>query len=72
MPSTFDHSAYFILDQNHQTTCNTCHSKNNTLPLLAMVVMNILKEKLLLNIAKKEFTISVTVLLATKAVMNMT
>ena len=29
MPSTFDHSAYFILDQNHQTTCNTCHSKNN-------------------------------------------
>jgi hypothetical protein len=37
-----------------------------------MVVMNILKEKLLLNIAKKEFTISVTVPLATKAVMNMT
>jgi hypothetical protein len=29
MPSTFDHSAYFILDQNHQTTCITCHSNNN-------------------------------------------
>jgi hypothetical protein len=29
MPSTFDHSVYFILDQNHNTTCNTCHSNNN-------------------------------------------
>jgi hypothetical protein len=29
IPSTFDHSAYFILDQNHSTQCNTCHSKNN-------------------------------------------
>lgn len=28
-PSTFDHSAYFILDQNHNTSCHTCHSKNN-------------------------------------------
>ena len=28
-PSTFDHSAYFILDQNHNTTCITCHSNNN-------------------------------------------
>jgi hypothetical protein len=28
VPSTFDHSAYFTLDQNHTTTCNTCHSKN--------------------------------------------
>jgi len=29
MPSSFDHSAYFILDQNHQTTCITCHSNKN-------------------------------------------
>jgi hypothetical protein len=29
VPSTFAHSAYFILDQNHNTTCNTCHSNNN-------------------------------------------
>jgi hypothetical protein len=37
-----------------------------------MVVMNILKEKLLLNIAKKEFTISGTAPLDTKAVTKMT
>jgi hypothetical protein len=29
VPSTFDHSSYFLLDQNHNTTCNTCHTKNN-------------------------------------------
>jgi len=29
LPSTFDHSAYFTLDQNHNTTCITCHSNNN-------------------------------------------
>lgn len=28
-PSTFNHSAYFLLDQNHNTTCKTCHSNNN-------------------------------------------
>ncbi len=28
-PSTFDHSGYFTLDKNHNTTCNTCHSKND-------------------------------------------
>ena len=29
LPSSFDHSAYFRLDANHQTTCNTCHTNNN-------------------------------------------
>jgi hypothetical protein len=29
IPSSFDHTAYFILDQNHSAQCNTCHSKNN-------------------------------------------
>ena len=29
VPSTFDHSAYFELDRNHTTTCNTCHANNN-------------------------------------------
>lgn len=29
VPSTFDHSTYFKLDQNHTTTCNTCHPNNN-------------------------------------------
>jgi len=29
VPSTFDHSAYFTLDQHHNTNCNTCHTKNN-------------------------------------------
>lgn len=28
-PSTFDHSQYFILDRNHNATCNTCHTTNN-------------------------------------------
>jgi hypothetical protein len=37
-----------------------------------MVVMNILKEKLLLNIEKKELTISATAPRATKAVTKMT
>ncbi len=29
VPSTFDHSAYFVLDENHNSTCTTCHKKNN-------------------------------------------
>ena len=29
VPSTFDHSKYFLLDRNHNATCNTCHSNNN-------------------------------------------
>lgn len=29
VPSTFDHSSYFQLDQNHTASCNTCHSTNN-------------------------------------------
>ena len=28
-PSTFDHSNYFLLDENHNATCNTCHTNNN-------------------------------------------
>ena len=28
-PSTFDHSTKFILDSDHNTTCNTCHTYNN-------------------------------------------
>lgn len=28
IPSTFEHSTYFKLDQNHQTTCITCHPSN--------------------------------------------
>lgn len=28
-PSTFDHSAYFLLDNDHNVECNTCHSGNN-------------------------------------------
>lgn len=28
-PSSFDHSAYFLLDQNHNTKCITCHNDNN-------------------------------------------
>ncbi len=28
-PSTFDHSAFFNLDQNHNASCNTCHTNNN-------------------------------------------
>ncbi len=29
LPSSFDHSAYFRLDANHQTSCTTCHTNNN-------------------------------------------
>lgn len=29
IPSTFDHSSYFILDQNHNAECNICHGKSN-------------------------------------------
>jgi hypothetical protein len=28
-PSSFDHSSYFILDNNHNAKCATCHSNNN-------------------------------------------
>ncbi len=28
-PSTFNHSSFFILDQNHNTDCTTCHTQNN-------------------------------------------
>jgi len=28
-PSSFDHSAYFQLDQNHNANCITCHTNNN-------------------------------------------
>lgn len=28
-PSTFNHNRFFVLDQNHNTDCKTCHSKNN-------------------------------------------
>lgn len=28
-PSTFDHSSYFMLDNNHNASCNTCHTTNN-------------------------------------------
>jgi len=29
VPSTFDHSAYFVFDKHHQTTCATCHTNND-------------------------------------------
>ncbi|MCX6290187.1 MAG: class III cytochrome C family protein [Bacteroidetes bacterium] len=29
IPSTFDHSSCFQLDQNHNATCVTCHTNNN-------------------------------------------
>lgn len=29
VPSTFNHSSYFKLDQNHNANCNTCHTNNN-------------------------------------------
>ena len=29
IPSTFDHTNYFILDQNHNAACNICHTNNN-------------------------------------------
>ncbi len=28
-PSTFDHSPYFVLDENHNAKCITCHTNNN-------------------------------------------
>jgi len=29
IPSSFDHTNYFILDKNHNAECNTCHTNNN-------------------------------------------
>ncbi len=29
VPSTFDHSSYFVLNNNHNTTCATCHTTSN-------------------------------------------
>lgn len=29
IPSTFDHSAYFQLDKDHNVKCNTCHTNNS-------------------------------------------
>lgn len=29
VPSTFNHSKYFQLDENHNAKCNTCHTNNN-------------------------------------------
>ncbi|MBP6335744.1 MAG: class III cytochrome C family protein [Bacteroidia bacterium] len=29
LPSTFDHSAYFELDKDHNVNCATCHANNN-------------------------------------------
>lgn len=29
VPSTFDHSAYFLLDRNHNAKCNVCHLNSN-------------------------------------------
>ncbi len=28
-PATFDHNRFFLLDGDHQTTCNTCHMDND-------------------------------------------
>ncbi len=28
-PANFEHSKYFVLDRNHNTTCVTCHANNN-------------------------------------------
>jgi Class III cytochrome C family len=28
-PATLDHSKYFVLDRDHQTTCQTCHKNND-------------------------------------------
>ncbi len=28
-PATFDHDQYFVLDENHNTTCATCHIGND-------------------------------------------
>lgn len=29
VPSSFDHSAYFLLDEDHNAKCSTCHLNNN-------------------------------------------
>ncbi|MBK8493434.1 MAG: class III cytochrome C family protein [Saprospirales bacterium] len=29
VPSTFDHTAYFVLDSDHNAKCETCHLSNN-------------------------------------------
>lgn len=29
VPSTFNHSAYFVLDKHHNVSCNTCHLNNS-------------------------------------------
>ncbi len=29
VPATFDHARYFILDRDHNASCNTCHKNNN-------------------------------------------
>jgi hypothetical protein len=29
VPSTFNHSSYFILDKNHNAKCTVCHTSNN-------------------------------------------
>ena len=31
VPSSFNHSTYFILDKNHNAQCNTCHPNNDFL-----------------------------------------
>ena len=28
-PATFDHDKYFVLDRDHQTSCDTCHKNND-------------------------------------------
>jgi hypothetical protein len=28
-PATFDHDKYFVLDRDHQTSCETCHKNND-------------------------------------------
>ena len=28
-PATFDHDKYFVLDQDHQASCETCHKSND-------------------------------------------
>jgi len=30
VPSTFDHSSYFILDRHHNVKCSTCHTTNDS------------------------------------------
>ncbi len=29
LPATFDHTAYFVLDRDHNSRCSTCHVANN-------------------------------------------